>query len=328
MNKFIIISCLFLLSACNQDIGQLELNSHETISGNVYIDNEEKFTFSNLGKSYDTGDFNLELHINKNKSILNKYKQKYAVHNINDFNIALPIGKHTVSVQSASADGRWIFYSHHIVEIKASETRRLEVKLHRIPTVEHGKYLLAQKKLIKLSKAVKKDNARYIDNGDGTVTDKATQLMWKKCAEGLSGEQCNEGRVKKLKWHDAQEYASNSSFTNQHDWRLPSYNELQTLSYCSKGRKDIKLDNDGYLGVVNDKIQNGQCKEGEYQVPTINQTLFPRTPIKRFWSASELIDYERFAFYIHFGTGSIYYDDINNTNRFRLLRNLKQKTTL
>jgi hypothetical protein len=34
-------------------------------------------------------------------------------------------------------------------------------------------------------------SGRYLDNGDGTITDTKTQLMWKKCSEGQSGDNCS-----------------------------------------------------------------------------------------------------------------------------------------
>ena len=51
----------------------------------------------------------------------------------------------------------------------------------------------------------------YVDNGDGTVTDKATGLMWtKKAVYG------------RMKWEKAVKYCSKLKFAGYSDWRLPA----------------------------------------------------------------------------------------------------------
>ncbi|MFA7108447.1 MAG: DUF1566 domain-containing protein [Sphaerochaetaceae bacterium] len=59
----------------------------------------------------------------------------------------------------------------------------------------------------------------YVDNGDNTITDNATNLMWSKddSAEGMS-------------WEAALAYAENSEYAGYDDWRLPSIKELQSIA--------------------------------------------------------------------------------------------------
>lgn len=57
-----------------------------------------------------------------------------------------------------------------------------------------------------------------IDNGDGTITDKATNLMWAQADNG-------EG----IDWENALAYAENSSLAGHTDWRLPNVKELQSI---------------------------------------------------------------------------------------------------
>jgi len=56
------------------------------------------------------------------------------------------------------------------------------------------------------------------DNGDGTITDNATGLMWMQADNG-------EG----LTWKDALSYAENSDYAGYSDWRLPNAKELQSI---------------------------------------------------------------------------------------------------
>jgi lysozyme family protein len=58
----------------------------------------------------------------------------------------------------------------------------------------------------------------FVDNGDGTITDRATGLMWMQDDNG-SG----------LLWEDALTYAENLTFAGYDDWRLPDAKELQGL---------------------------------------------------------------------------------------------------
>lgn len=58
----------------------------------------------------------------------------------------------------------------------------------------------------------------FTDNGNGTVTDSSTGLMW---AQNDSG----EGMV----WKDALAYAEDSDYAGYSDWRLPNVKELQSI---------------------------------------------------------------------------------------------------
>ncbi|PTN35132.1 DUF1566 domain-containing protein [Desulfonatronum sp. SC1] len=68
------------------------------------------------------------------------------------------------------------------------------------------------------------------DNGDGTVTDTTTGLMWQKCSFGQTwtGGQCT-GSATPRTWQQAMEAAESLTWANQDDWRLPNRNELQSL---------------------------------------------------------------------------------------------------
>ena len=59
---------------------------------------------------------------------------------------------------------------------------------------------------------------KFVDNGDGTITDKATGLMWQKSDNG-------EG----INWKNALMYAENLTLANYSDWRLPNAKELQSI---------------------------------------------------------------------------------------------------
>ncbi len=58
----------------------------------------------------------------------------------------------------------------------------------------------------------------FTDNGDGTVTDHATELMW-----------MQEDNAEGVLWKDALSYAANMEFAGNSDWRLPDAKELQSI---------------------------------------------------------------------------------------------------
>lgn len=63
----------------------------------------------------------------------------------------------------------------------------------------------------------------FTDNGDDTVTDRATGLMWT---------QKDSGRA--MNWEDALEYAENLVYAGYDDWRLPNAKELQFIADYSR----------------------------------------------------------------------------------------------
>ena len=58
----------------------------------------------------------------------------------------------------------------------------------------------------------------FVDNEDGTISDKATGLMWMKEDSGFG-----------LYWANALEYAENAEYAGYTDWRLPNAKELQSI---------------------------------------------------------------------------------------------------
>lgn len=77
------------------------------------------------------------------------------------------------------------------------------------------------------------ENSRFSDNGDGTITDKKTNLMWQKCSMGLIYENggCTGGisDANWTNWETALDKCETLELANHDDWRLPSRNELQSL---------------------------------------------------------------------------------------------------
>ncbi|MBT8318479.1 MAG: DUF1566 domain-containing protein [Lutibacter sp.] len=58
----------------------------------------------------------------------------------------------------------------------------------------------------------------FVDNGDGTISDLATGLMWQQSDDGTSRD-----------WEESLAYAEDLDLGNKTDWRLPNAKELQSI---------------------------------------------------------------------------------------------------
>jgi hypothetical protein len=102
---------------------------------------------------------------------------------------------------------------------------------------------------------------RFTDNGDGTLTDRQSGLMWMRCSLGQTwtGTDCR-GDPSTFSWQAAQSAASGinraGGYAGHTDWRMPHIPELAM-------------------------IVERQCEN-----PRINLALFPATPATYFWTAT------------------------------------------
>ncbi len=114
-----------------------------------------------------------------------------------------------------------------------------------------------------------------------TVTDLATGLVWKRCAEGLSGAACATGTALTATWSDALARVATVNAAGatlglgSSDWRLPNRNELASLV------------------------------ERQCGAPAINASVFPATPAVSFWTASPYTLNAALAWYVDYNVGDV-----------------------
>jgi hypothetical protein len=115
----------------------------------------------------------------------------------------------------------------------------------------------------------------YADNGDGTVTDPTTGLIWMRCSMGQTwtGSTCT-GTAGRYTWDQAIALTGTVTFAGQNDWRLPNIRELQTI-----------VDRSVYY-------------------PAIDAVAFPKTPASFFFSASAYAGNSSSAWSVDFDVGS------------------------
>jgi len=121
----------------------------------------------------------------------------------------------------------------------------------------------------------------FNDNGDTTVTDYTTKLMWQQCSAGLSGTNCATGSAGLFTWANAISYCEAATDGGYTDWRLPNFRELQSLT-------DMTTYN-----------------------PAINTTYFPATQQSTYWSSTTYADATTCAWVVYFGNGMTY-GSVNN----------------
>lgn len=154
--------------------------------------------------------------------------------------------------------------------------------------------------------ALSKGLARqYIDNGDGTITDTKTGLMWEKLDDNDGGGIHDQDDF--YTWYDAfttkiATLNSGGGFAGHTDWRLPNTNELQSL--IDYGRS----------GPAIDPSFNTRCS------PSCTVTTCSCT-YGLYWASTTYQDSPYYAWYIDFYDGVMSYDGKDSsTHHVRAVR--------
>ena len=114
------------------------------------------------------------------------------------------------------------------------------------------------------------DGGRFTNNGDGTITDNATGLMW--ASDGI-GEGCDWGSS--TLWPSAIVWAKGLDFAGYTDWRLPNSQELYSIVDCSRTE------------------------------PAIDTNYFPNTKWRYYWSSTTYAGGPEHALLVCFGYGGV-----------------------
>ncbi|TGM95292.1 DUF1566 domain-containing protein [Leptospira yasudae] len=80
----------------------------------------------------------------------------------------------------------------------------------------------------------------FQDNGNGTITDRNTNLLWSKCPVGKSGSTCAAGVLFSGNRNSAFTNCGGLVLAGRSDWRIPNINELLSIvDYASAGNPSI-----------------------------------------------------------------------------------------
>jgi len=142
-------------------------------------------------------------------------------------------------------------------------------------------------------------DSRYTDNGDGTITDNTTNLMWMQCTEGLTTTTtpCDTGTAHRYALLYEKNYLPKVNSEKKHaghsDWRLPSLDKLKTL-------------------------QETSCHS-----PAINSHFFPNTPSSYFWTSEDYPETSYSAYLVYFDYAVVNWDYETGRHYYRLVRENK-----
>jgi hypothetical protein len=130
-----------------------------------------------------------------------------------------------------------------ITAVDGSTTKTYKVTLYRaLPVFKTGAgplsgYTLDPREDGATQRGVSWPNPRFVDNGDGTITDRMTGLIWLKFS-GIGGQN----------WSDAITYCENLT-TGANDWRMPNIRELMSLMNYSRDLGGW-LQSQGFTGLM------------------------------------------------------------------------------
>lgn len=124
-------------------------------------------------------------------------------------------------------------------------------------------------------KGYPRNGARFTDNGDGTITDNATGLMWVKEPGAIGGNFGSAGSPAKMTWNNAIDECLALNYAGHNNWRLPNIKELLSIQQWQTGP------------------------------PTINTAFFPNTVSANYWTSSTLTAYSLNAWVVPFGEWGI-----------------------
>jgi len=130
----------------------------------------------------------------------------------------------------------------------------------------------------------------YKDNGNGTITDNYTKLMWAKCTQGNTGKDCLSGNQSIKDYPESREDCNNLKLASKTGWRLPTLKELESI------------------------ISTG------FFSPAINKTFFPNTSSDPYWTITSPSQYFVSKFVVSFLDGNVYIKEDGNTAKTRCVR--------
>src|SRR3990172_1186612 len=107
----------------------------------------------------------------------------------------------------------------------------------------------------------------YVDNGDGTITDKATGLMWMR----------NDGG-EEVSWENALSYAEGLEYAGYSDWRLPNAKELQSI--VDYTRSPATTDSAAIDPVFNNSQITNEADETDYRFYWSSTTFSSESPTR------------------------------------------------
>lgn len=159
----------------------------------------------------------------------------------------------------------------------------------------------------------------YNDNGDGTVTDNLTGLMWLKCTMTSTGADTSpdcSGTHQKVQWYEAIDKCDGLEYAGYDDWRLPTIPELSSIIHYGKpGPLTPAIDESAFPGTEYEDCYD----DGAF--PTAGWKIFcSGLSEEKYWTGTRWGPNE-YAWSIHFDDGYTNFSDFEQFHYVRCVRN-------
>lgn len=156
------------------------------------------------------------------------------------------------------------------------------------------RYMLGLLLLCVCGAAQSENRFQIIDDGR-EVLDTRTQLIWRRCPEGMTwqADQC-QGEITYWMWYEALPLAAQAAKTTGKLWRVPNVKELYSIVDLAKPEMAIDLQ------------------------------VFPSTPNSQFWTSTHYAQDAFFGWVVHFWYGSVYFSYLEDLSAVRLVRDAPQ----
>ncbi len=135
------------------------------------------------------------------------------------------------------------------------------------------------------------ENRFEISEDGQEVLDTRTQLIWRRCSEGMIWQNGGcQGTATYWMWHEALALSAREARETGKPWRVPNIKELFSII---------------------DPAQSAMA---------IDLQVFPATPNSQFWTSSHYMQDTFFAWIVHFWYGSTYFTYLEDLSAVRLVR--------
>jgi len=142
-------------------------------------------------------------------------------------------------------------------------------------------------------KGLPKFGDRFIDNGDGTITEKVTRLMWVKDPSQIPGGLWGTpGIPVRMTWSNAIINCEALNYAGYSDWRLPNVTELESI-----------------------------VDYGRYS-PAIDTLFFPNSQTSYYLTSSTVAYITSYCWIVYGYNGYTYYTSKTSTNYVRPVRSI------
>jgi len=148
----------------------------------------------------------------------------------------------------------------------------------------------------------------FTDNGDGTVTDNVTGLMWQKCSAGQANDAACTGSISLFNWYEA---------TGTPD---ATYNDGGLVNTC--GDLVLGTHTDWRLPTPMELYMLGNINTMDFAaaLPAIDETYFPNTDKGWYWTSVTSPTSASNAWYVYFNSPRVSSDSKSNSYAVRCVR--------